>query len=226
MDYVQNFECWYRNVCQESIHGCCGQSACIRYMEMKHLMDASGIPVARQYPAKLMPDDIDYKSFTVLASVKNTIQELINNGDFNLYICGNNTGNGKTSWAIKIMLKYFDTIWAGNGFRTRGLFVHVPTLLMQLKNFQNPLSEEYKKDILNADLVIFDDIAVSNISQYDYSNLLMFLDSRILNSKANIFTSNKISRKSLEDVVGSRLASRIWEVSTIVELKGKDRRNG
>ena len=76
------------------------------------------------------------------------------------------------------------------------------------------------------DLVIFDDIAVSGISQYDYNNLLMFIDNRILNGKNNIFTSNKTSKNSLEDTIGSRLASRIWDTSQIIELKGKDRRNG
>ena len=189
-------------------------------------MDSSGIPKIRQVPVYLRPDKIDFYSFCDLANIKDDIEDWVCNSEKNLYICSNNTGNGKTTWAIKLMLKYFDCIWAGNGFRTRGLFIHVPTLLLNLKNFQTPVSAEYKNDILTCDLVIFDDIAVSGISQYDYNNLLMFIDNRILNGKNNIFTSNKTSKNSLEDTIGSRLASRIWDTSQIIELKGKDRRNG
>lgn len=220
MGYEHRSDCWYKDVCQESI--CDG---CIRYMEMEHLMDSSGIPKIRQYPTQLIPEDCDYEEFLNLSEIKSNIVDLVNT-DFNLYICSTNTGNGKTTWAIKILLKYFDGIWAGNGFRTRGLFVHVPTLLLQLKNFQNPLSEEYKQNILESDIVIFDDIAVSGVSPYDYNNLLMYIDNRLLNGKTNIFTSNKVTRKDLESVIGSRLASRIWETSVRVELIGKDRRNG
>lgn len=221
MGYERNSDCWYQNVCQES--RC---SSCIRYLEMRHLMDSSGIPKIRQYPAALIPDDIDYNAFCKLADIKDNIEQFVHDGEFNLYICGNNPGTGKTTWAIKLLMKYFDAVWAGNGFRTRGLLIHVPTLLLQLKDFNNPVSEEYKNEILTADLVVFDDIAVSGISQYDYNNLLMYIDNRILNGKANIFTSNKTTRQGLESTIGDRLSSRIWEVSTVIEFKGKDRRHG
>lgn len=228
MDYERNSDCWYKKVCNQAIDACSRDvcASCIRYLEMKHLMDSSGIPKIRQYPTALVPDDIDYDAFCKLAEIKDEIEQVVHDGEFNLYICSNNPGNGKTTWAIKLLMKYFDSVWAGNGFRTRGLFVNVPTLLLQLKDFNNPLSEEYKNNILNADLVIFDDIAVSGISQYDYNNLLMYIDNRMLNGKANIYTSNKVSKQALESVIGSRLASRIWETSTVIEFRGKDRRNG
>lgn len=220
MDYERPSNCWYRNVCQ--IDAC---DHCIRYMEMSHLLENSGIPKVRQRPTTLVPDDADYNSFVMLSDIKDNILQRVEGG-FNLYISSRNTGNGKTSWAIKIMLKYFDGIWAGNGFRVRGLFVHVPTLLSRLKDFDNPLSSEYRNSLLKADLIIWDDIAVSGISQYDYNNLLMYIDNRILNEKSNIFTSNKTSKYDLEEVIGNRLASRIWETSTKITLVGKDRRNG
>lgn len=220
MDYERPSNCWYRNVCQ--IDAC---DHCIRYMEMSHLLENSGIPKVRQKPASLIPDDADYGAFVMLSDIKDNILQRVECG-FNLYLGSKNTGNGKTSWAIKILLKYFDSIWAGNGFRIRGLFVHVPTLLSKLKDFDNPLSAEYRNSLLKADLIVWDDIAVSGISQYDYNNLLMYIDNRILNEKSNIFTSNKVSRYELEEVIGNRLASRIWETSTKITLVGKDRRNG
>lgn len=209
-------DCWYKKVCENECINC------IRYAEMRYLMDNSGIPVNRQYPQELIAD-VDLEPYSVLADIKDDIVFFVENGQ-NVFICSKYTGNGKTSWSIKLMLKYFDNIWAGNGFKVRGLFVNVPTLLLQLKNFDNPLSEEYKKQLMDVDLVVWDEIASTSISNYDYGNLLMFLDYRIASNKSNIFTSNIVTKSELEKNVGSKLASRVWNTSTIVEFKGKDRR--
>lgn len=212
-------DCWYKKVC--TYEYC---TNCIRYAEMKYLMDNSGIPKNKQYPQELVAD-VDLEQYRKLADIKSDIVEFVNDGQ-NLFICSKYTGNGKTSWAIKLMLRYFNDIWAGNGFKVRGLFVNVPTLLLQLKNFDNPLSEEYKKRLMNVDLVVWDEIASTSISNYDYGNLLMFLDYRISADKANIFTSNATTSEELEKNVGSKLASRIWNTSMIVQFNGKDRRHG
>lgn len=189
---------------------------------MKYLMNSSGIPTNRQMPQQLIAG-VDINAFTRLADIKDDIADFVERGD-SLFICSKYTGNGKTSWALKLMLKYFDEIWAGNGFRVRGLFVNVPTLLLQLKNFSNPISEEYKKNLMEADLVIWDEIASTSISNYDYGNLLMFLDYRVFADKANIFTSNAVSKEELEKSIGAKLTSRIWNCSEVIEFKGKDRR--
>lgn len=190
---------------------------------MKYLTDNSGIPINKQLPQTLI-SGIDLKKFQRLGDIKNDIVNFVESGN-NLYICSSNTGNGKTSWALKLLLKYFDQIWAGNGFRVRGMFVNVPTLLLQLKNFNNPLSEEYKHNLMEADLIVWDELASTSISNYDYGNLLMFLDYRIFSDKANIFTSNAVSKEELEKNVGAKLASRIWNCSEVIEFKGKDRRS-
>lgn len=218
MDYEHRSDCWYKDVCTQSI---C--DSCERFLEMSYLMEASGIPKSKQTPAELTPEDIDYDSFCYLAIIKGSMVEFVDNGG-QLYICSSNTGNGKTSWAIKLMLKYFDSIWAGNGLRIRGMFVHVPTLLMQLKNFNDPMPESYKRYFLDVDLIVWDDIAHADISKYDYTNLLMILDTRILNDKANIFTSNITNKRKLDECVGVKLSSRIWNSSMVIEFKGKDRR--
>lgn len=191
---------------------------------MKYLMDNSGIPKNKQYPQELIAD-IDLEPYCKLADIKSNIVDFVESGS-NLFICSQYTGNGKTSWAIKLMLRYFNEIWAGNGFKVRSLFVNVPTLLLQLKNFDNPLSEEYKKRLMEVDLVVWDEIASTSISNYDYGNLLMFLDYRISADKSNIFTSNATTSAELEKNVGSKLASRIWNTSTIIKFNGKDRRHG
>lgn len=219
MKTERNNRCWYKDVCTYDF---C--TNCIRYSEMKYLMDNSGIPSNKQMPQELIAG-VDLEQFSKLADIKADILDFVESGS-NLFICSRHTGNGKTSWALKLLLKYFDQIWAGNGFRVRGLFVNVPTLLLQLKNFNNPLSDEYKRYLMNADIVVWDEIASTSISNYDYSNLLMFLDHRIFSDRANIFTSNAVNKNELEKNVGAKLASRIWNTSTVIEFNGKDRRNG
>ncbi len=188
-------------------------------------MENSGLPKNKQYPKSLIPDNVDYDSFVTLANFKNNVADYVDVGNCDLYICSKETGNGKTSWAIKILLSYFDKIWAGNGFRIRGRFQHVPTLFNTLKDFSQ--SHDALKCVLrNADIVIWDDVAATKLSDYDIMQLLTILDERIDYGKTNIYTSNITTMRLLESVVGSRLASRIWNNSTIVEFKGKDRRNG
>ena len=214
--YTSN-KCWYHAVCTQEC-----SSTCIRYNEMKYLVNNSGIPVTRQNIEQLIADE-DYNEYLRLAEIKSNIVEFVEAGS-NLFITSKNTGNGKTSWLIKLLMKYFDEIWAGNGMRVRGLFAHVPTLLLQLKNFQNPLSEEYKQNLMNADLVAWDEIASSNISNYDYSNLLVLIEYRLFNNKSNLFTGNLETKEALEDILGAKLASRIWNTSEIIIFRGKDKR--
>ena len=218
MENGHNSKCWYHLVCEQE----CSE-ACIRYTEMKYLVNNSGIPANRQYPETLDADEVDYDQYVKLSDIKENILDFVQTGS-NLYIASSNTGNGKTSWSLKLLLKYFDQVWAGNGLKVRGMFIHVPTLLLKLKNFQNPLTEDYKNNLMNCDLVVWDEMASTSISNYDYSNLLMFLEARLLNGLSNIFTSNVTAKQSLEEVVGAKLASRIWNTSEIIIFRGKDKR--
>lgn len=211
-------DCWYLDVCSQQC-----SSTCVRYTEMKHLMESSDIPKNMQ-KAVILEAGEDYDPFCSLASIKDNIIQFVESGS-NLYITSKYPGNGKTSWAIKLMLKYFDQVWAGNGFQTRGLFVHVPTFLLKAKDFKSPISEEYKQSLLDCDLIVWDDIASISLSQYDFSQLLMYIDNRILSQKANIFTSNVEDREQLNNIIGVKLTSRIYNTAQIITFVGKDRRN-
>lgn len=213
-------DCWYSSVCNNTC-----SDTCIRYNEMKFLMDSSGIPKPQQMPLKLIPvNESDRKIFIRLNSIKNNIVNWVDQGN-NVYIASESAGVAKTSWALKLMLKYFDEIWSGNGFKVRGIFIHTPTFLSQLKNFQNPLSEDYKYNIMNTDLVIWDDIVASDkTSDYDYTQLLMYIDNRLLNKKSNIYTSNIISKGALEQILGNRLTSRIYGESEPLIITAEDYR--
>lgn len=223
--YIFDLEnCWYKNVCKNHNTEKCNKN-CIRYMEMHFLIEQSQIPKSRQFKNKLIPNPNDVENFKFLNDIKNDILQFVNAGE-NLYIYSSEFGNGKTTWAIKLMQSYFDKIWMGNGFRVRGLFIHVPTFLTKCKDIISNKDEEFeeiKQQLLDVDLVIWDDIATGKLSEFDHNNLLTYIDQRKLNGKSNIYTGN-LNDKELIIAVGNRLKSRIWNDSSIVELQGSDRR--
>ena len=217
-------ECWYSEVCSEYKEGC--EKLCTRYAEMKFLMDNSNIPKNKQRPLSLYPSECDLEAFKRLAEIKDNIVDFVEDGK-NLYICSNVVGNGKTSWSLKLLMKYFDEVWDGNGFVPRGVIVHIPTFLIKCKDFKTEDSEfeELKKLLLDVDLVVWDDIAGVTMSNYDYSQLLVYLDAREFRGLSNIFTSNITNRDTLINALGSKITSRVWNSNTeVIEFKGGERR--
>lgn len=216
--------CWYLEVCDKYNTDDCN-AACIRYMEMDYLMQNSGIPKNRQYSTSLTPAQVDYDAFLFLKDIKDDIVNFVANGE-SVYIYSKNFGNGKTTWAIKLMQKYFDGVWAGNGFRCRGIFIHVPTLLTKIKEGISKKDVEFdllRSRLIEVDLVIWDDIASTKLSDFDHINLLTYIDQRNLHGLANIYTGN-LTQDELQEALGNRLASRVWNDSTAVRFLGADMR--
>lgn len=218
-------DCWYETYCsKQEGTPCTRTNICPRYLEMEYLMENSGLPKAKQKSIELqLYDDCDEKAYERLSEIKCDIVDFVDNRK-NLIIAGENTGNGKTMWSIKLLHKYFDQVCMGNHFRVRGVFVHVPTFLLEVKDFTNPLSKRIKQNVLNADLVVWDDIGSVNMTNLDYNNLLLLIESRIFAEKSNIFTTNITTEKQFLDNCGQRLTSRIWLGSEIIILKGEDKR--
>ena len=215
-------DCWYKDVCNADVD--CNM--CIRFEEMSYLMENSNLPKNKQKPIPLDAPECDIEAFRRLNDIKSDIVDFVDCGS-NLYIASKNTGNGKTTWAIKLMLRYFNEIWAGNGFNVRALFIHVPTFLLKCKDFKTTDAEfeKLKKQLFEVDLVVWDDIASTSITGYDYSQLLVYIDNRLLSEKSNIYTGNCDSREMLDEKLGNKLSSRIWNSQTeIITFKGGDQR--
>ena len=220
MTQQRNSDCWYVNSCKDDC------DRCVVYVQMRYQFDNSGLPEAQQKPIVLSifeDNKIDRPAFKQLANIRKGIVEFVDNHK-NLYLCSRIPGNGKTSWAIKMLQTYFHYTAVGNYENLKGMFVSTTDLLLKLKDFNNPLSKKYKDNLENVDLVIWDDIAVSGISQYDYTQLYNIINKRILSQKSNIFTSNIVTAEELQKILGARLASRIYNTSEIIELKGGDMR--
>lgn len=220
LDTVMNYdECLYKGVCTTK----CSET-CVRYVQMDKLLELSNLPKRLRKPTRLKcpPEYPDFKAYTELAEYKNNISANVKEGN-NLLICSKYCGNGKTTWASKIMLKYFDETWFNSYGVTRGLFVHVPTLLNDIRCFEN--CPEYIERINEADLVIWDDIAyATSLTEFQSQQLLMYIDYRINECKSNIYTCNMITKEEMSNKLGLRLASRIYNQSKVVELIAKDYR--
>lgn len=211
-------DCIYKDRCNNK----CTPS-CIRYIQMNRLLELSNLPTKYQKPITINSVDEDRTSYLELAKIKENITEFIQKGK-NLYICSSTCGNAKTSWAVKLALNYFDRVWPNSFDVTRALYIHVPTLLLDIKNFGN--IPEYVSRIKEADLVIWDDIAFSKLTEYEHEQLLQFIDNRMANGLSNIYTSNITKSDELASYVGNRLASRIYSNSKVIEFKAGDWRVG
>ena len=213
-------DCIYKQICTSEC-----DKFCVRYSEMSYLLKTSNLPKSQQCFHRLQPDNCDLPAFEKLADIQMNIEQFVNDGNL-LYLYSKQVGNGKTTWMVKLLLQYFHEVWVCNGFTERGIFINVPTYLMQCKNaISTPDSKlpKIQNALMHDDLVILDDIAVTSLSAYDYSTLYGYIDSRLFANKAMFFTGN-YAPEELKSILGERLASRIAN-GVVIELKGKDMRN-
>ena len=212
--------CWYKRICTEQ----CSEN-CIRYKLMYSLFKQSNLPEALWDYKSLTCEDKDYQAFKELQAKSDSILNFIEAGN-NLYIYSENCGNGKTTWAIRLMYSYFDKIWHKSCFDCKALFVSVPKFLY---NCKRSISQDVKgfEELCNliseVDLVIWDDIGEMKASDYEHQILFQYIDDRINAGKSNIYTSNK-SREQLEDLIGARLTSRVYNYSTVIHFIEGDKR--
>lgn len=212
-------ECWFKNNCDlyNTVECNCG---CAIYYQYYHLVNLAGIPKRIQYAEnQVLYAQDDIEKYKYLSGIKNNIKTWVKEGN-NLFLYSKYYGNGKTTWAIKLMSSYFSNILYGNGTRCRGLFINVDDFLLRKKKHitnHNQRFADMEALLSEVDLVIWDDIGCTKLSDYDHTVIFPIINSRLLNGKANIFTSNLID-DDFSVNVGDRLASRILETSQIVEF--------
>lgn len=212
--------CWYKRICTEQ----CSEN-CIRYKLMYSLFKQSNLPEALWNYKELVCHEKDLQVYKKLQAKSDAILNFIKAGN-NLYIYSENCGNGKTTWAIRLMYSYFDKIWHKSCFDCKALFVSVPKFLY---NCKRSISQDVKgfEELCNliseVDLVIWDDIGEMKASDYEHQILFQYIDDRINSKKSNIYTSNK-NKGQLEDVLGVRLASRIYNCSECIKFLEEDKR--
>lgn len=217
-------DCWYKKVCKKYTRNQINCITCPKFIEMKAMFELSNLPEKKWNPQTLLPLR-DEDSWNKLTDIKRNIKDWVDNGK-NLYIYSSICGNGKTSWAVKLLQSYFDKVWVGNCLECRGLFISVPNFLIKNKEIITKFDNSFvdlKSKIDKVDLVIWDDIASTKLTDYEHELLLAYIDTRILNEKSNIFTGNA-NEEVMKTYLGERLTSRVWASSKVIEFTNLDMR--
>ena len=217
-------DCYLRPICNGKD---CEADFCLRKYKMDSLYTAALIPENKRKHITLHidADGTDFNEFTKLAAIESDIENFVKEGR-SLFLHSEQPGNGKSSWAYRCIEAYFNKIWPGSDLACRALFVSVPKLLVALKDnidSSNDYAKYIKEHVYEADLVVWDDICNKMGTEYEINQLLNFIDPRIVDGKANIYTSN-LGKDGIYTALGERLGSRICNLSVDIELKGKDKR--
>ena len=220
---IINQECPFKDECN---HIDCG-TFCQKLYKCNYYFEGALIPKDKRFKTPLRVDNNgnDTKAFITLSKTEKTIEDFITNGN-NLYIYSKNVGNGKTSWALRLVREYINKVWYKKDVEPIALFIHVPAFLLELKASLNKESDyvtHILNNVKNCDLVVWDDIGNKAGTVFETDYLLSLIDSRINNNKSNIYTSN-LNQAELHEALGDRLYSRIFNYSDCIELVGKDKR--
>lgn len=218
-------KCYLYDACN---HKDCESDFCIRKYKMDSLYSAALMSESQKQHIVLRVDEdgTDLEQFKQLASIEQNICKFIEEGK-NLYLHSGTCGCGKTSWSLRLVEAYFNKIWARSDGSCKVLFISVPRFLLALKDSISNRStyiDYIKNNVLEADLVIWDDIAAKMGSEFELTHLLNIIDNRLALGKSNIYTSN-LNRQQLYTALGERLTSRIANMSIDIELFGSDKRN-
>lgn len=220
---IETKDCWLKGSCKAK----CDPTFCIKLFKLDNLYEQALISMHQRKHVNLRidSDGSDKGAFIKLKSIETNIVDFVNNGE-NLYIHSSNYGNGKTSWSLRLVQAYFNNIWHKTDMRCRALFINVPRFLLTLKDnisHESDYIQHIKQNVLSADIVIWDEVGVKTLTEYEHENLLNLINTRLDDRKSNIYTSN-LSAEELREKIGERLYSRIINSSTNIEFFGVDKR--
>ena len=200
---------------------------CLKKYKSNHYFELGFIPENKRckLPLRVDSDGRDIEAFNTLSNVEKNIDKFVYKGS-NLYLYSSTAGNGKTSWAFRLLRAYVNKVWYKEDIRPIIMFISVPRFLLELKSNISQKSEyieEIEKSILDCDLVVWDDIGNKVGTEFEVSHLFSILDTRLNNNKSNIYTSN-LNQEDLHSFLGDRLYSRVYNYSTCIEFVGRDKR--
>jgi DNA replication protein DnaC len=137
-------------------------------------------------------------------------------------------GVGKTHLAVAVLRAVIEKTGA------RGLFYDTTVLFREIRSTYDPTvrGEEFSilRPVLEADLLVLDDIGKDRFSDWVEETLNLIVTSRYNDRKLTIFTSNYEDNPDTGDPralvcrVGTRVVSRLHEMCTVLHYEGPDYR--
>ena len=192
---ITSKDCYLFEKCKKYANDNCNLSDdafCIKLFKLNYLYDEAHMSIKQRLytPLHIDADGTDREQFLQLKEIETTIEDFVANGK-NLYIHSSTCGNGKTEWSLRMIQAYFNAIWHKCDLSCKALFINVPRFLLSLKDSitsQNDYIEHIKKNILDVDLVVWDELGIKNATQFEHEHLLNLINTRIDYNKSNIYT--------------------------------------
>lgn len=217
--------CYAEKYCLKKNSDTCSEY-CDAYRLLRALYRMSRLPERYCYNIPLIPEREDIRAFETMNDFMKNVEDNVSAGR-GLYIWSEGVGNGKTSWACKILSYYFRKIAFKSGLENEGLYIYLPTFLDDLRTSYgeepDPDFIELLSMIRECKLLIVDDIGAEKSSEWVNERLLSIINNRVMRGLSTIYTSN-ISLTDLGIRMGDRIKSRIVGSTTEIRLVGKDKR--
>lgn len=214
-------QCFLASQCKDYNSEKCNKF-CPKYFTMDWLVQRSNLPLNKRKESILVPQDCDVEQFNQLQYIQDNIEKYVKESN-NLYIFGS-PQNGKTSWAVNLLLAYYKTVPQGTMDINKGVFVSVPTFLQKWKDNMNNYDvnfEYFRNRLQTCDIVIWDDITSNNLSNYDSNVLYTYLNERHLQEKCNIYTG-RADVRDINQLMDVSLCNAIKKPGThVIRLKGE-----
>ncbi len=136
-------------------------------------------------------------------------------------------GVGKTHLSVAIL----------RGLIEKGiacLFYDFGSLLKEIQNSYNPISQTSELKVLvpifEAEVVVLDELGALKPTDWVRDTMMQIINTRYDDRKLTIFTTNYLDERraerdeTLEDRIGVRLRSRLFEMCKTVQIEGEDHR--
>jgi DNA replication protein DnaC len=136
-------------------------------------------------------------------------------------------GTGKTHLATAIL----------RGLAEKGvpcLFYEFGALLKEIQNSYNPVSQTSELKVLasvfEAEVLVLDELGASKPTDWVRDTMMQIINTRYNDRKLTVFTTNYLderlllSEETLEERIGARLRSRLYEMCKTVCIEGGDYR--
>jgi DNA replication protein DnaC len=181
---------------------------------------AANIP-PRYFPHCRLMDFHDRKN-PALGTAKRRVQEFadswmpgVNSGRGMLLV--GPCGSGKTHLAVAALLEIIDS-----GKPGRLLFSNFQDLIQEIQasfdSDDTPSKSEIMRPLLDVDLLVLDELGSQKPSMFVQDILYYLINSRYNAQRTTIFTTN--FTEDLEDRIGPRLRSRLYEMAEEIKLAG------
>ena len=192
--------------------------------KLNDLFEHSGLPKKFFEPQILVERKADIECWQWLEDVRNNIVEEVQRG-LNIVITSTIVGNGKTSWAVRLLQRYLAETALDGRMVEKGMFVVSAQLLTEFGDYNyfqtmKEFLERFEK-LKTCDLLVIDEIGGGSLTKASYPYVYDLVNYRVDNNLSTIYTTNYTDEEII-DLLGQRLYSRIYDTSVVLEFEASN----